>query len=168
MGSDCHVYLPPATRINDVAEVMGILAGNKPRKEPLGDPEGSWAVRVPTIKAENSSVCGCAEITFWDSNKEQRWAFYHFEPSKTGERLLSVRSTGFWIAIGKRLVDFFGGRMTYNDCGMTEDDYQQPHRTDIHESDGEPWQAFQQRIFDVKPLTKKEIKDAAKLSAYGE
>lgn len=164
MGSSCDVYLPPATRVEDVAEVIGILAGNKPRKDSIGN--DGWAVMVPSVRVTVTSIPTMVEITFQDSQRENRIATYHFEAGDNGERLLSTGSTPWWCAVAKRLIDFFGGTVTYNDCGSTENDYTQPTRPDIHATDDAPWQAFQQRIFDVTPLTKKEIKVMEKIAGH--
>ena len=52
---------------------------------------------------------------------------------------MSPPSTAFWIAIGKGLVDFFGGKLDYNDCDEKDVDYRKPARKDIHAEDGDEW-----------------------------
>ena len=172
MGVDCKIYLPPATRISEVVEVLGILGGNKKTQAELGGSnKGSWYVKVEDANAVSfgdSILVNCADIRFKDSNGDLRTVMYHFEGGPNGERLLMPRSRAFWLAIGKRLVDFFGGHMIYADCSDSDCDYQQEARPDIHAEDGEPWQELQQRLWNLQPLTADEIQDAIQDSAYGE
>ena len=76
-------------------------------------------------------------------------------------------STAFWVAAARRLVEFFGGYVDYNDCDCSERDYVVPDRPDIqHAEDGEQWEHFQARKLAVTPLSKEEIEKAAEYSSY--
>ncbi len=40
--------------------------------------------------------------------------------------MLLPRSTSFWLSVGKGLIDFFGGKMDYNDSDDIEINYSKP------------------------------------------
>lgn len=160
MGVDCKIYLPDNVQIHDVARVMGIAAGLPFTKEPIGH-EDAWSVKVEGAYIDPSRVVTLANISLSGKLIDGEFrhdAIYHFEASQKG-RLLMPRSTAFWIGIGRRLVDFFGGHVDYNDCDEIYDDYIKIPKSRRHNSpqDGKPWQKFQQRIAEVKPLTQEEL-----------
>jgi hypothetical protein len=161
MGVDCNIWLPSRVRIRDVADVIGILAGLKPEKHLLqaGGEDGLWAVRVPGVTYEGiTTMPECARITI-DVQGEKHWTLYHFEPSN-GERLLMPSSTPFWLAIGSGLVKFFGGRLQYQDCDdKIDEEYSVDY--DTNPEDGEPWQAFQARMFNLQPAWPADFKQHA-------
>jgi len=97
-----------------------------------------------------------------------RQVTYHFEPDNGAGRLLLPRSTPFWIALGVRLVDFFGGTVDYSDCDSVDVDYQVAAKSalDNGPTDGEAWNVMQQRIIDLKPLSRQEIEAAAAFASY--
>jgi hypothetical protein len=82
-------------------------------------------------------------------------------------RLMMPPSTPFWIAVGKGLCKFFGGRIDYNDCDSTDWDrvYRRPRKNNSP-GDGEEWNDFQQAMFDLKPVSVKEMKEANAVAAY--
>lgn len=156
MGVNCEIWLPPTARIGDVADVIGILAGAVPKKKEFSS-GGGWYAYVPGVKAEPSNLASCSHIAF--QNGDETWGvLWHWEPTGgTGERLLMPSATAFWRAMGSRLIQFFGGRMTYHDCDDHGMDEQYTVDYDTCPTDGEPWREFQQRKMDIKPLTKEEI-----------
>jgi hypothetical protein len=168
MSVSCHVLLPARARINDVAQVMGILAGLKPRREiyvtvsgATVDPSRCLAPMVEIILREpegKALIDGAAVHT----------CYYHFE-GRGGKRLLGMPSTDFWTAIAKRLVDFFGGSVDYNDCDEVKIDYEKPTRRVIDAEDGLPWQRFETAKFNVTPLTLEDLVAARRAyAAYKE
>lgn len=91
---------------------------------------------------------------------------YHFELTG-GQRGLQPRSTPFWLALGKRLVDFFGGRVDFCDADDREADYvRDKPRTHNDPKDGTPWERFQQELFTFAPLTREEIEACQEFAAY--
>jgi len=66
------------------------------------------------------------------------------------------------------LVDFFGGRMDYQDCDDSYEDYTKWPKSSRHNrpQDGKPWQNFQKRMEAVKPLTKEELETFDCFAAY--
>lgn len=185
MGVDTKILLPAAARIQDVADVMGALAGFPMEKRyfahirengrdsagwSAGHPYGSSYVRLTPIH----NMVQCAYIHLDSSElgrvmvdgEREHQCMYHFEAGCNGERLLMPRSTDFWIAIGKGLVEFFGGTVDYNDCDDSDVDFARPAQKDIHAEDGAEWYSMQARKLVVKPLTQVDLDAARKVASY--
>ena len=158
MGVDTKIRLRGNTgygniRIRDVATAVAILWGNKPVKQELGGyggKAGSWGVKLPDVSVKGiESLPECADIYFPYQGKMAR-VLYHFEV-EGGGRLLMPRMCPEWQRVGKALVDLFGGEVDYCDSDFTDVDYSHTvdYRTDPE--DGEEWQRWQERIFNLKP-----------------
>lgn len=166
MSVDCRIYLPGNVRVRDVAKVIGRLMGCEAKKEPLGSSyhPDAWSVNVSGVSVKAGCVEGMADIFIKSkqakAGESQLSWFYHFEADTfPGMRVMLPGSRPLSKAIGKRLVEFFGGKVDYSDCDEKDIDYQRPAKKDSENcpNDGKPWQRLQQRIFDVKPLTEEEI-----------
>ncbi len=159
--------LPVDVRIADVAKVIGILAGLPADKEPLGG--GSYCCRVHGVEVKPSGMAEVATITINGDlvdGEKQHYSTWHWEPEDEG-RLLYPKANPFWIAVGLKLVDFFGGTIVYTDTdGRKPNHRAKKPRQSNNPQDGKPWQDFQDAILAVKPLTKAELRAADKLSAY--
>jgi hypothetical protein len=72
------------------------------------------------------------------------------------------------VVLMTKVVDFFGGELDYNDSDDSECDYSVPEKTVDENSpqDGEAWYNFQNRVLNIKPLTKEEWEAADKHAAY--
>lgn len=166
MGVDCKIYLPDNVRIRDVAHVIAISAGLKPRWG--GSGKAKW-VEVP-VEVRNTSYPSMAEIAIYGDlvdGEKRHFVYYHFECSKDGRQLMP-RSTAFWIAIAHKLVDFFGGTIDYNDCDDVDIDYSKDANSRlVNAPEGnKEWDAFQERLFNVKPITKEELEHYDIFAAY--
>jgi hypothetical protein len=176
MGCDCYIYLPDNARLRDIQDVMGALMGYKKERSEFS---GGWSAKVEGVKAEPSGA-GTVEMCILTGKLpdgpaadargeagEGFMAFWHWE-GHPGFRLLSVKSTKFWITVGKKLVDFFGGYVDYNDCDDKEKDYVKKVKTKNENSpeDGKPWVKFQERIMAVEPITTEEYNKNQKFAAY--
>jgi hypothetical protein len=172
MGVDMRVRLPNNVRVRNVAEVMGAYAGCTPVKSFFrGDSKGGWHASVPGAKVTTTSLPEMAQITIdcpMVDGQTSHFCFYHFEPESGSGRLMLPRSTAFWIALMTKVVDFFGGELDYNDSDDSECDYSVPEKTVDENSpqDGEAWYNFQNRVLNIKPLTKEEWEAADKHAAY--
>ena len=168
MGVDCRITLPPATRVRDVAMVIGALVGLPvEHRKPDSKYEGfGWASVNKITYKSNSSIPECCNIEWTDLDGEPRNVLYHFEFGDDGCRGMLPRSTPFWLAIGMKLVDFFGGELDKNDSDSVDCDYQKPVRNDISASDGKEWEKFQKRLLAVKPLTRADIDAEKKHASY--
>jgi len=166
MGVDTKIMLPSKVRARTVSSVLGRIVGFEGIKTALGG--GAWYTQVEGISINNNpQVVGLADIT-WDKAPGPRtrgYVAYHFEV-EDGGRLLMPPSTAFWLAVGHRLVDFFGGKLDYNDCDNSEVDYKVKANPNSWADDGKPWDQLQQRIMDIEPLTVEEIKSYQNVAAY--
>lgn len=185
MGVDCRITFPNNVRLRDVANAIGILAGLNPVQKHISGALDSFFVDVPGVTTKSYNSLGlecCAQIdltapegeTLVDG-KDTHYTMYHFEyESPTADpdikmysSGISPRSTPFWIAIGKRLVETFGGSILCNDCG----DNEKPDRVvGAHwlngATNGEKWNQNQRRIFELSPVSKAEMDEARKVAAY--
>jgi hypothetical protein len=183
MSVDTKILFDHKVRLDDIVKVMAILVGNKPEKSFFDHSDG-WSTRVNGAKIEKTCVVGMYYIvikppkgqTLVDGEKEHHGSF-HFEtgigPSDDfGDHMilgkgLYVGATAFWIAMGKRLVDFFGGYMQYNDCDAdTKIDYMQKMPPYASASNGKPWYELQEAMLNLHPLFKGEYEEADKYAAY--
>ncbi len=168
MGVDTNIRLPEDVRVRDVAEAIGILAGLKPRWAD-GD-ENKW-VEVPGAKVEGyKDIPSCANIMLkgkMADGMDEHHVMFHYEPDAPhGGRLLSPRSTPFWIAVGLGLAKFFGGSVCFNDCdGKVNKRFKKPRRAN-NPSDGGPWHKFQHEMMAIKPLTAADPEAVRKFAAY--
>jgi hypothetical protein len=177
MGVNARITLPAAARLRDVADVMGALAGHVMTKQPFsqksdgwsaGRPRGAKGIRIEPCKAMVEWVLifldNTADVQLPDGQCSH-YVMYHFEGGKNGERLMLPPSTEFWIAIGKGLVDFFGGSIDYNDCDDVAVDYEQTAREDIHAETDDGWYSLQNRKLAVCALTQSDLKYCRDLAA---
>jgi hypothetical protein len=168
MGVDATIRLPEDVRVTDVADVMGILAGLPFTQEPLTG--GGSYVKVKGVKVETS---GCPEMVIIQltgnlvDGEPIHTAFYHFESDDGKGRQVGVRSTPFWIALGRQLAAFFGGSMDYNDCDEVDVNYvaDKPRADNRHTSNG-AWVAFQEDLAKIQPLTEYDLNRAREFAAY--
>lgn len=167
MGVDIILSLPSDVRVRDVMDVIGILAGCV--VEERQSMYGAYKV-VVGVKLKGCEDIPCSDITIMSpetmGGTRAHSVLYHYE-GQNGQRLLCPRSTAFWIATARRLVDFFGGSLIYQDSEGDKPDYQKrrPRKTNGPE-DGKPWEDFQRAKFSLKPLTEEELKAADKWAAY--
>jgi hypothetical protein len=93
--------------------------------------------------------------------------YYHFESGHRSARLLSARSTPFWIAAGRKVVDFFGGKIDFQDADEIRVDYsvKKPRRANNPE-DGQAFQDFQEALRKVQPITKADLATARRYASY--
>ena len=174
MGVDCKILLPAGVRIDDVATVIGACAGLAKSKYHFSSGEGRevWSCRVKDVKVESfgedAYLVACARITWANDHKAKPngYVMYHFEGDSRGRRLLSPRSTAWWITVGRRLVGFFGGIVDYNDCDAKDADYRRPPRKNLAPEDGKPWRDFQEALYAVKPITEAEVAKCKRYANY--
>ena len=179
MGTDCNVYLPPATRVRDVADAMALMLGghveSKPSsngsKEPYRFVVGARievCTSVPSMVTLAFDLPAAAYDSGWGLNP-----CYHFEASDSYPvkhcRLLDMKCYAPKIAIAKRLVELFGGAADYNDCDRTAVNIRRepPTWNDGSRYSDKKYLAGRAAIHAVKPLTEAEIKAVEKWDAYG-
>jgi hypothetical protein len=173
MGVDTRLTLPGNVRVDDVADVMGVLAGLKPEQYEI-DRSGGVFVRVPGVSVQTTSIATMVEIDLKVSGghtlvdgQPHHTVPYFFE-NVGGRRLLLPRATPFWIAVCRGLADFFGGSVDYSDCDSRAVDYRVNFKRDAenHPTNGEPWDEFYRRILNLTPLTKGDLRAVAQFASY--
>lgn len=180
MGVDIRLYLPPTVRIDRVAVALGAIHGLPLVKNHFDHhTEGEFYVSCPDVKIRSHADIGIPEMLsfeFETPHGECRSITFHFEADgetpggglAAGYRLLSMRTSARNIAVAKRLVKLFGGRVVFNDCGdktFSRPDMNVPAYK-YAAGDAAPYFAMQKRLADIKPLTTKEIAANAKIAAY--
>lgn len=164
MGANCQITLPHAVKVRDVADVIAACSGVRPGKRYLSH-NGDWAAYCPGVEiTPNLNEPALANITWVAPEGDTRSVLYHFEWSAQGRGLMPP-TTPFWIAVGHRLVEFFGGSIDYNDCEGAGPDFSLPHRDDCWVEDGPEWIAFQERKLAVAPLLPWELELAETTAA---
>lgn len=166
MSTNTRIILPTDVRIDDVATVIGKLAGLPAVKK---DSDKSFFTSINGVKIIPSSMAEMAEIVLEGNmiDKQKKHFVYYFFEGEHGKREICPKSTAFWVAIGKRLVEFFGGKIDYNDCDNIDWDYEsQIPREHNDPNDGKEWNDFQEEIYNLKPITKLELKEAQKFASY--
>ncbi len=157
MGVDCRIMLPGNVRIRDVMSVIGVAVGFQPTRRSLG--KTGYCTDVKGVSAEQP-VGNMPD--FFYIKFDGRHAYWSYEPeNNVGGRMIMPKSTAFWCLVGQRLVDFFGGKVDYNDCDDVEFDYVKRNRGDARNAptSDEPWMALQDRIAAVKPITREELEN---------
>jgi hypothetical protein len=172
MGCSCNVHLPANVRVRDVANVVGLLAGQdiSPAEKDYVFVNGvellSGGVTVEMALIGLRGLKGAAAEARGKNGLDAQ-AFYHFE-SSDGGRLLSFPSTPFWIAVANGVVDFVGGSADYSDTDEAGEDYQNPAKGDSENcpESGVAWKKFQARLRAVKPLTRDDYAVANAFAGY--
>jgi len=175
MGCDCLIKLPGDVRLRDVANVLGLLAGCE--SVTIASDHGTEYKRLPSVEVKSSHdmLPECARIVITRNietkDGDTAYVLYHFEPSdangETYGRLLMPPSTAWWIAAGRRLVDFFGGEVVSNDCADRPTRYvrRKPRRRNNPEG-GAAWRKLYAEIWAVAPVTQAEVDDARTVAVY--
>tara|TARA_Y100000310_G_scaffold343303_1_gene450278 strand:- start:449 stop:1126 length:678 start_codon:yes stop_codon:yes gene_type:complete len=163
MGVNVHTKLPADVRLEDAADVIGILAG-------LPIINDASYLRVDGVKvqgaANGTAMPQIAEMYFRGAMVDgeiDHFGLWHFE-GPGGTRSFNPASTPFWIAICRRLVDFFGGELVYYDISDSLCDYRKIPRfsndVEDHYGGDDLFFRMQERKRNLKPITLEELADA--------
>jgi hypothetical protein len=142
MGVDSKICLPGNVRLNTVCDVVSVLLAAPVSKTPLkGSNEGAWYARPGdgVVKFQVYKQVPCmTSVTIDDidpritGNKAYGFG-YHFEFDKGSCRGIIQRAWACNIVLFKRLADFFGGIVDYNDCDNVEEELQSQVQERRHE-----------------------------------
>lgn len=188
MGVDCNILLPHEANVESVANIMGVVSGLVPTKIHFsGNLGNDFYVQVPgaVIETNTKSIAPnmlTIMLTAPDGKtlvdgETAHMAYYFFQSGinydddihryrYTGA-LLSVRSTAYWISVGKRLVDYFGGIIDYCDCDDTFINYRKPiKKVRCNPQDGEEYQQLHTNLLNMKPITELELMNNDEFAAY--
>jgi hypothetical protein len=183
MGSNCDVYLPPDVEPDKVARLAGILAGLKATQQDIG--RGGDPTILTEVEGAGTKTCGISGmdaitlrapdgLTLVDG-ETNHFASFHYCSRYNGRiyNKLYPTSNVFWCALSKRLVQWFGGVLIYNDCGYLKGKnvfrskrHCPVDRHGLLSEDGPSWQKYQDALLKVKPLTMLDIEAANEVSGY--
>jgi hypothetical protein len=172
MGVNANILLPENVRVRDVACVIGVAAGLKSVRSLI---DGGFYLCVPGAKVTSTSVVSMAQImlvsddgTTLIDGEEVHFCFYHFETDEQTGRAINPTSTPFWLAIGIKLVDFFGGHLIAQDCEESAYNYKRPPVYEKMPDDGQPYFDFQMAMEAVVPITQKDLDEVRSFAAYSD
>ena len=192
MSIDARIYLDGHANPKRVFDVIQKIVGvefqyksfnNDPfdENEPTGK-NNSWHLKP--VKNENEIVnkdIDYLTFEFQDLCNNHYLGMYHLyleddTHALNNEKCMNPNSTPVWLAIGKRLVDFFGGKMMFADCSDDSDPKNWyigksakygPKNKESDANDGDSrWYQFFNALNTESMLTAKEIKDMIPNSAY--
>lgn len=181
MGVDAKIYLEPHARTSQIFDVILKVIGHEFRptvlsihkgKPNLSEPPSKnnrWHLK-PVIDDDNKiepTDVRYNTISFQDAVGSNYNCLIHLDCEDeyfNYGKSLNPSSTPIWHAIGKRLVDFFGGKMLYSDCS----DYDDPNNWYVNENAKFParvsgqdsddrWYQFYYALFNEPILLSKEI-----------
>tara|TARA_B100000949_G_C14214101_1_gene421556 strand:- start:557 stop:1132 length:576 start_codon:yes stop_codon:yes gene_type:complete len=177
MGVNVTCTLPADVKVKDASEVMGILAGLPIKEEYIegrNGQEGWYYVTVPGVEVTRTSSLAMVDILIKGDlidGQSNHYYYWHFE-GHNGTRSFGPKSTAFWIAVCKGLVDFFGGQLIYNDCSSSLCDYRKASRysnsTDgfMYDHGDDLYYSMNQRKRNLKPLTLADLKAVHQYASY--
>jgi hypothetical protein len=165
MGVNACLTFSPGARVDDVADAIGVLAG----LPAVTDNKGFRRVAGVTVKS--TSVPQSPRILLRgrmvDGSRVHE-VMFHYEGCG-GRPSIAPPSTAFWVAVCRRLVGFFGGRLDYNDCDSRTAGYRRPcPRRRNDPQDGAAWQKFEREMDGVRPVTVADVARAGKYAYYKE
>lgn len=168
MGIDARIYFPPQVAVDYVAEAIAIAGGAKWEDRDIGGARNELVVvNVPSLEVMSSRVVTLVDIRFFDEIRQvPRYVNYHFEFGTKGERGLMPRSRAYWLAVGKKVVDAFGGKLDYSDCDNSDIDYEVEVRWPDEWQDGPGYEQLQAILRSITPVTAEDIAAMAEFAAY--
>lgn len=161
MASSAKLSLPPNVQVRLVATVAGLCMGRKANLVEV-DKAGSY-VEADGVTVTLCGVVGLADINIpspdpavWD---EPTLLVYHFESDPDGRRIVTAPSEARYLALFTKLVNFFGGRLDYDDCDRVECDLEMMDRTNranapVSDVD---YAILQERLLAIEPVEAKDI-----------
>lgn len=174
MGVDAVIYLPPYVDDDDVCEMMAICAGARAYRRDFGQGHSGWSAVVDGIsyRAEgHGRFPTLVQVGFSDALGRERHAYYFPRHRATGGPMIRPRSTPFWIAIGRRLIQVFGGKLNYQDSDGEINEEVDPADAqltaeDCDEGNNEGFYKRQNALMSARALTPEELISASKVAGY--
>lgn len=188
MGVDTKIYIDRHARPDQIFKVMLKVVGQElnpvvfdDRKADFKLPpskDNSW--HLDYTKSDDNQIeakdISYFVMKFKDAVGSQYKCLIHLdvEDEYAGYRkLLNPGSTAVWHAIGKRLVDFFGGKMLYSDA----EDYDDPNNWYVNEkakypervegqSSDDRWYQFYSALFNEPVLRPDELLEDKTMEPY--
>lgn len=173
MGEECEMRTFPNTswkpRTLTVEETARPFDPDAPSSA-----DNPWHLRFTGPKKEVISESGVdfGRFEFHDINGGfYSWLFFQ-ETENEEYKLLNPSSYPVAIAVGRRLVEFFGGKMQYSDHADTIDYEVEPAnalfppKAPGQDSDAR-WYQFYNALWNAPMITAQELRAAGKLASYG-
>lgn len=119
-------------------------------------------------------------FTFYDLADNYYQSLYHLENEEEkalepGCKSLNPQPTTAWCVIGKRLVDFFGGKMMYSDARDEDEEDNWYHNTSpifplksLEQSSNDRWYQYQNALNETPMISVKEMQEMANYAAYSD
>lgn len=194
MSTNTRILLPLYVRADRVAEVVGKVVGTPfviktldsraPAQEIHGMPEPCgeghcWHLvfpRRPDFGIQpNADLADISfgQLRFTDlAETTHEWSF-HAEVEEEDGKMLHPGSHGLGAAVGRRLVDFFGGRVDYHDLDNPPSYKKSPRRAKYPtktpgQSSDDRFYQFYNTLLAEPLLTSDELRQGAALSSCGE
>lgn len=166
MSTNCKLYLPSTVRLKDVLTVLSRAVGHKIEKVPFSSGSSSWYAKSDGAYAKPLGTNDHEMLYLtWSGGRMIPWTF----EGDGGTRLLFPLSTPFMCALCKKLVEFFGGELIYDES-CDEDDVENVLRVKpkptVDPKDDSTYEPFQKRLSAVTPLTMDDINEGKIVSAY--
>jgi len=168
MSVNTHIFLPSDVRCLEVAKTVAVLAGLSPFATDNGfDVKGLEIMTLGGMPGPMVRITLTGPMV--DGAMEHRFCLSYESSELPGhDRQISVRSTAFWVAMGRRLIQVFGGALFYNEYESKEPDElevrQWPYPCEV---DDFGCLDLSSRIFKLKPLPIDEMQSAADCAYYG-
>jgi hypothetical protein len=161
-------FFPESVVIENVSIALSALLGNPVRTMALDDgtvcAHRAGAVEYTSLPATIFMVTICAR----DIRGENHSCQYFFECTDGG-RMLTMGSTPLNLAIARRLVDLFGGRMIYSDreeWSLRKPDYKRPAFRHNNAGDNPGFSEMQKRLLAITPISTDEIRACEPYAEY--
>lgn len=199
MGNNTNIHLPLSMSVDRLMQAIGKLAGTPYEFDAHSITTGPPGKRIttkppfdpdrPASKANpwhhefhDSQVWGegidgrgmsTVRVCFVDgAGNPWQWLFHAEDSDNPDVKTLAPDSHAMGIAIGRRLVEFFGGQITYNDAkdGV---DYEVPNKQalfpvkTLRQSSDDRWYQYENALRALPVLTSTELEWAATQSSYG-
>lgn len=178
MGVDCNLWLPHDVKPRDIHAALQALLCHPVEGGPHLAPEGEASSVSPMmlnleLSDEAQSYARAMQL------RGERWnlspSIHLFGRCKDGSAvgsLMLARANPRWIAVARRLAQFFGGEVVANDCN--EDDPERFNRAcpvDAHGlipdgSNEDNWDAYLAALLELEPLSAAEVKAAHAVASY--
>lgn len=182
MGVDANLYLSSDIRVDDVIDAIGRMLELEPRR--YGDKNEYWTYHgLNMIEVRRYSSLNMLDLTIPTPKRTEvylnpTWfygaTFYNTDSEgrqdgtvTRGMNCLHFSSSPLRVAILIRLAKTFGGIVEANDSKGIKVTYKRPRRKFwAGRNDGDSYHAYLKYLWDISPLTEKEIQSAKKLTAH--
>jgi hypothetical protein len=153
--------------VDYLARAVAIAGGAKWETRVISGERPFEVVDVPSLSIKPGSVVGLVNVSFQDDiRRVPHTFFYHFEFGTKGERGFMPRSHPYWLAVGKKVVNAFGGRIDYADCDDVYNDYEAPVRWPEKWDDYPGFGQLQDILRSISPVTREDMQAMLEHAAY--